>query len=99
MSVGKVSLVGAGPGDPGLITVRGQACLEAAEVLLYDDLAHPDLADRVGPDCERIYVGKRAGFRAKTQNETNQLLVDYARAGRRVVRLKGGDPYVFGRGG
>ena len=99
MGEGRVSLVGAGPGDPGLITVRGQACLEAAEVLLYDDLAHPDLVDRVGPDCERIYVGKRAGFRAKTQEETNQLLVDYARKGRRVVRLKGGDPYVFGRGG
>lgn len=96
---GKVYLVGAGPGDPGLITVKGMACLQDAEVLLYDDLAHPDLVDRANPDCERIYVGKRKGFKAKTQDETNQLLLDYAREGRQVVRLKGGDPYVFGRGG
>ncbi len=99
MSVGRVSLVGAGPGDPGLITLRGLACLEAAEVLLYDDLAHPDLVEYVGRECERIYVGKRSGFKAKSQEETNQLLVDHAREGRHVVRLKGGDPYVFGRGG
>ena len=99
MSEGKAFLVGAGPGDPGLITVRGMACLRSAEVVLYDDLSHPDLVEEVPQDCERIYVGKRAGFKAKSQEETNDLLVDRVRDGKRVVRLKGGDPYVFGRGG
>lgn len=96
---GIVYLVGAGPGDPRLITVRGLDCLSHAEVLFYDDLAHPDLVEKVPADCERIYVGKRAGFQAMGQEETNQLLVDYAKKGKGVVRLKGGDPFVFGRGG
>ncbi|MBS10244.1 MAG: uroporphyrinogen-III C-methyltransferase [Gemmatimonadetes bacterium] len=99
MSGGKGYLVGAGPGDPGLITVRGMECLRGAEVVLYDDLSHPDLVEEVPADCERIYVGKRAGFKAKSQEETNDLLVDRVRNGKRAVRLKGGDPYVFGRGG
>lgn len=99
MTTGKAYLVGAGPGDPGLITVRGLECLRAAEVVLYDDLSHPDLIEEVPTGCERIYVGKRAGFKAKSQEETNDLLVDRVREGKRAVRLKGGDPYVFGRGG
>ena len=96
---GKAYLVGAGPGDPGLITVRGIECLRNAEVVLYDDLSHPDLLEEVSESCERIYVGKRSGFKAKTQEETNDLLVDHVKQGKRAVRLKGGDPYVFGRGG
>ena len=92
-------LVGAGPGDPGLITVRGLECLRSAEVLLYDDLANPILVEEVSDLCERIYVGKRAGFKAKSQEETNDLFVDRIKKGKRTVRLKGGDPYVFGRGG
>jgi uroporphyrinogen III methyltransferase / synthase len=99
VSEGKAYLVGAGPGDSGLITVRGLDCLKSADVVLYDDLSHPDLVEEVPADCERIYVGKRAGFKAKTQEETNDLLVEHVRAGKRAVRLKGGDPYVFGRGG
>lgn len=96
---GKAYLVGAGPGDPGLITVRGLELLRSADVVLYDDLSHPDLVEEARADCERIYVGKRAGFKAKSQEETNALLVDRVREGKRAVRLKGGDPYVFGRGG
>jgi len=99
VSAGIAYLVGAGPGDPGLITVRGMACLRAAEVVLYDDLSHPDLVEETPSSCERIYVGKRAGFKAKSQEETNALLVEHVSQGKRVVRLKGGDPYVFGRGG
>ncbi len=96
---GKAYLVGAGPGDPGLITVKGLECLRGAEVVLYDDLSHPDLVEEVPETCERIYVGKRAGLKAKPQEETNDLLVDRVKQGKRTVRLKGGDPYVFGRGG
>jgi uroporphyrinogen III methyltransferase/synthase len=96
---GKAYLVGAGPGDPGLITVRGMDCLRNAEVVLYDDLTHPDLVDEVLASCERIYVGKRSGFKSKTQEETNDLIIDRVRQGMQTVRLKGGDPYVFGRGG
>ena len=99
MPEGRAYLVGAGPGDPGLITVRGMECLKTAEVVLYDDLSHPDLVEEVPSNCERIYVGKRAGFKAKSQEETNGLLVDRVREGKLAVRLKGGDPYVFGRGG
>lgn len=95
---GKAYLVGAGPGDPGLITVRGMDCLRNAEVVLYDDLTHPDLVDEVLASCERIYVGKRSGFKSKTQEETNDLIIDRVRQGMQTVRLKGGDPYVFGRG-
>ncbi len=95
---GFVELVGAGPGDPGLITVRGRAAVQQAEVLIYDQLVHPSLLDLVRPEAERIFAGKRAGRLVYTQDEINQLLVEKARQGKRVVRLKGGDPLVFGRG-
>jgi uroporphyrinogen III methyltransferase/synthase len=94
-----VYLVGAGPGDPGLITVRGRAALEAADVVVYDRLASPRLLAWARPDAERVYVGKQAALHTMTQDEINALLVDRAKAGKVVCRLKGGDPFVFGRGG
>jgi uroporphyrinogen III methyltransferase/synthase len=92
-------LVGAGPGDPGLITVAGMEILKRADVILYDRLANPRLLDYAPASAERIYVGKMAGERALPQDEINGLLVEYANEGYTVVRLKGGDPFVFGRGG
>ncbi|RJR40721.1 MAG: uroporphyrinogen-III C-methyltransferase [Deltaproteobacteria bacterium] len=94
-----VYLVGAGPGDPGLITVKGREVLRRAQVVVYDQLASPELLQEAPADAEIIYVGKKAGAHALPQEGINQLLVDKARAGLRVVRLKGGDPFVFGRGG
>ena len=95
-----VYLVGAGPGDPGLITVRGKQLLERAEVVVYDYLANKKFLQYVPKGAEFIYVGKKGGVHhACTQEEINQLLVERARAGRTVVRLKGGDPFIFGRGG
>ena len=96
---GKVYLVGAGPGDPGLITVKGLRCLEQAQVVVYDRLLDPSLLDAAPESAERVFVGKERGRQALTQDEINQLLVDRAAAGKSVVRLKGGDPFVFGRGG
>ena len=96
---GKVYLVGAGPGDPGLITVRGRECLRRAEVLVYDFLAAPELLRHAPETAERIYVGKQGGDHTLSQDEINRLLVEKARAGRIVTRLKGGDPFIFGRGG
>ncbi len=93
-----VWLVGAGPGDCGLITVRGLQVLRRSEVVVHDALANPALFDLAPPDAQIIDVGKRAGDHKLDQDQINQLLVDYARAGKRVVRLKGGDPYLFGRG-
>jgi len=90
--------VGAGPGDPGLITVRGLRLLRAADVIVYDALANRKLLDEAPAECERIDAGKRAKQHKLTQDETNALLADRALAGKCVVRLKGGDPYVFGRG-
>ncbi len=95
---GKVFLVGAGPGDPGLITVRGMAALRRADVIVYDRLVHPHLVERAAPWAERIFVGKRAEGRSIEQDKTNELLVSLAQSGQVVVRLKGGDPFVFGRG-
>lgn len=98
--VGKVYLVGAGPGDPGLITVRGKYLLERAEVLVYDYLASRKLLRHVPSDVQLVYAGKRGGVKhIHTQDEINQMLVDFARSGKTVVRLKGGDPFIFGRGG
>jgi uroporphyrinogen III methyltransferase/synthase len=97
---GKVYLVGAGPGDPNLITLRGKFLLERAEVVVYDYLANKKLLQHVPPAAELVYVGKKGGgLHAASQEEINQLLVDYGLAGKRVVRLKGGDPFIFGRGG
>src|SRR3954449_10219182 len=95
---GIVYLVGAGPGDPGLITVRGAKLLESADVVVYDYLSNPELL-RHCPKAEAIYVGKKAASHSMTQDQINALLVEHGRAGRRVVRRKGGDPFVFGRGG
>ena len=98
-SVGKVYLVGAGPGDPRLITLRGVECLREAEVVVYDRLASPDLLAYVPASAERVFVGKGPRQHTMRQEEINALLVERGLAGQRVVRLKGGDPYVFGRGG
>jgi uroporphyrinogen III methyltransferase / synthase len=95
---GKVYLVGAGPGDPGLVTLRARECVERADVIIYDHLVNPELLGWAREEAEIIYAGKRAGDRALKQDEINKLLVDKARAGKEVVRLKGGDPFVFGRG-
>ncbi|RUM38341.1 MAG: uroporphyrinogen-III C-methyltransferase [Desulfobulbus sp.] len=96
---GKVYLVGAGPGDPGLITLRGKYLLERAEVVVYDYLANKKLLNYVPDDATLIYAGKKGGgLHAFTQEGINQLLVEQASAGKRVVRLKGGDPFIFGRG-
>lgn len=97
-SVGKVYLVGAGPGDPGLITARGIECLANADAVLYDALVNPLLL-RHAPRAEHLFAGKKAGGHSLPQADINALLLAQARQGRRVVRLKGGDPFVFGRGG
>ena len=96
---GKVFLVGAGPGDPQLLTLRGKDCLERADVVLYDHLANPVLLDYAPPHAERIYVGRKGRGFYSGQDEINQILISKAREGKCVVRLKGGDPFVFGRGG
>ena len=92
-------MVGAGPGDPGLVTVKGLRCLEMAQVVVYDRLLDPSLLQAAPESAELIFVGKERGHQALTQEEINQVLVDRANAGLLVVRLKGGDPFVFGRGG
>jgi len=96
---GTVYLVGAGPGDPGLLTLRGKECLEWADVVVSDYLANAVLLDFAPVDAERVFVGKTRGCHPTPQEEINRLLIDYARRGKIVVRLKGGDPYLFGRGG
>jgi uroporphyrin-III C-methyltransferase len=95
----RVFLVGAGPGDPGLITWRGLELVRSCDVLLYDRLVAPELLDEAPRGAERIYAGKTPGGRSADQSLINMLLIAYGSSGRRVVRLKGGDPFVFGRGG
>jgi len=96
---GKVYLVGSGPGDPGLLTLKAKECIEKADVVIYDYLANVVFLDYARKETERIYVGKEGGSHTLGQNEINRLIVEKARQGLRVVRLKGGDPFIFGRGG
>ncbi|MBP6563412.1 MAG: uroporphyrinogen-III C-methyltransferase [Neisseriaceae bacterium] len=98
-SKGEVVLVGAGPGDAGLLTLKGLQAIQNADVVLYDALVGPDVLNLIRRDADKIPVGKRARGHQVAQQDTNQLLIDYALAGKKVVRLKGGDPFVFGRGG
>src|SRR6266480_4363463 len=95
---GKVYLVGAGPGDLGLVTLRAKQCIEQADVIVHDHLANPEMVGWARDDAEIIYAGKRAGEHLLSQQEINTLLVEKACGGKQVVRLKGGDPFVFGRG-
>lgn len=99
MKQGKVYLIGAGPGDPGLITVKGSALLQKADVVVYDYLANEELLGNVKEGAERIYVGKKGGDHTLPQEEINALIIARAREGKVVARLKGGDPFIFGRGG
>jgi len=98
-TIGRVALVGAGPGDPELITLKGARLLREADVVIYDNLVGDGILDLASPTAERIFVGKMAGNHTLPQDDICQLLVDEALAGKFVVRLKGGDPFVFGRGG
>ncbi|KAF3777841.1 Siroheme synthase [Nymphaea thermarum] len=96
---GNVFLVGTGPGDPELLTVKAMNAIQAADLVLYDRLVSNDIMDLVSSDARLLYVGKTAGYHSRTQEEIHELLLSFAEAGANVVRLKGGDPLVFGRGG
>jgi uroporphyrinogen III methyltransferase/synthase len=99
MEKGKVFIVGAGPGDPKLITVKGQEAIQEADILVYDYLANPRLVAEASSETELIYVGKKAGNHTYSQEEINDIIVQKAKEGKVVTRLKGGDPFIFGRGG
>ena len=96
---GKVYLVGAGPGDPELITQKGLRCIQRAEVIVYDYLASNTLLNEAPVYAELIYAGKRSGKHHMSQEDIQMLLIEKAKEGKQVVRLKGGDPFIFGRGG
>src|SRR3954465_326477 len=98
-SSGKVFLVGAGPGDLGLVTLRAKECIERAEVIVYDYLCNPEMLRWAPENSELVFAGKKAGAHTLTQDQINALLVEKTREGKNVVRLKGGDPFLFGRGG
>lgn len=97
--IGKVYLVGAGPGEPGLLTIKGKTLLELADVVIYDALVSPEILAMINPHAEKINAGKRRGRHSLPQQQTTQLLIEKAQDKAVVVRLKGGDPFVFGRGG
>ncbi|MEM9219445.1 MAG: uroporphyrinogen-III C-methyltransferase, partial [Cyanobacteria bacterium P01_F01_bin.150] len=97
--LGKVYLIGAGPGDPGLMTLKGKSLLEHADVVLYDALVSPQIVAMINPNAEKIHAGKRRGRHSMLQKDTTQMLIEKAKSHAIVVRLKGGDPFVFGRGG
>ena len=99
MAKGKVYLIGAGPGDPGLITVKGLGCIGEADVVVYDNLVNKGLLDSAKRGAEIIFVGKAGGLHTLPQDKINALLVKKAMGGKVVARLKGGDPFIFGRGG
>ncbi|WP_309739293.1 MULTISPECIES: uroporphyrinogen-III C-methyltransferase [unclassified Chamaesiphon] len=98
-TVGKVYLVGAGPGDPGLLTIKGKVLLESADVVIYDALVSAEIVAIIAQSAEKIDAGKRMGRHSLLQQETTELLIEKARSHAVVVRLKGGDPFIFGRGG
>ncbi|MBO1059079.1 MAG: uroporphyrinogen-III C-methyltransferase, partial [Dolichospermum sp. JUN01] len=97
--MGKVYLVGAGPGDPGLMTLKGKGLLACADVVVYDALVSPEVLQMINPQAEQINAGKRMGRHSLLQEVTTQLLMEKAENNAIVVRLKGGDPFIFGRGG
>ncbi len=99
MKKGKIYLVGAGPGDPGLITVKGLKCLKQADVIVHDRLVDESILDQSRPEAERVYVGKASSHHTLEQEAINRILIEKAKEGKTVVRLKGGDPFVLGRGG